>query len=239
MSGLSFDPAWKPPPRSRATIILIHGAIVEGYEMWPLRRRLTRLGYHVRQFYYRSMLRGLDDNVRRLRAFIRKTEGDPLHVIGHSMGGILMRQAFEYEPDSRPGRLIAIGSPFLDCWVAHRYLGLHAFGRYLLGKTVHDHIRHPRDPIWRGQRELGVIAGTYPFGIGRVFRDLPSPSDGIILWRETQLQGITAQVTFPINHFGMLLSRRCCVEMARFLATGTFRDGELPPDRMIPVLNVK
>jgi pimeloyl-ACP methyl ester carboxylesterase len=207
-------PAWQPPPRS--TVLFVHGAVVNGWEMIFLRRRLRRLGYHVPLFHYHSMTVGLRENVARLRDRIRRTPGDILHVVGHSMGGVLARHAFETDPDPRPGRLIAIGSPFLDCWVAHR---LHPL---LLGQTVHDHIRAPRDPVWRGARELGVLAGTYPFGLGRAFRDFPSPNDGIILLAETRLQGLADHAACGFNHFGMLLSRRCTARLARFLATGKF-----------------
>jgi len=177
----------------------------------------------VRQFNYPSMLQGLDENARRLKDFLARTEGDVLHVVGHSMGGVLIRQVFEQEPDPRPGRLVAIGSPFLDCWVGRRALGLHSrLGAWWVGRTVMDHIARPGDPVWRGARDFGVVAGTYPVGIGAVFSSLPRPSDGVVLLDETRLQGVRDHVTFRLNHFGMLFSRRCCAQVARFLATGRF-----------------
>jgi len=66
------------------------------------------------------------------------------------------------------------------------------------------------------------MAGTFPFGIGAIFGDLPRLSDGVVLWEETRLPGITDHVTYHINHFGLLLSKRCTAQMARFLATGAF-----------------
>lgn len=216
------NPEWRAPASVRATIIFVHGAIVNGWEMAPLRHRLRQYGYHVRQFHYHSMTKGMDENVDMLRKFIRETEGDVLHVIGHSMGGVLTQRVFEQAPDPRPGRLIAVGSPFLDCWVARRISGLHVRGHTLLGRTVHDHISHPRETTWRGARDFGVLAGTYPFGIGSIFRNLPRPSDGVVLWEETRLHGVRDHVTFNLNHFGMLLSRRCWSQIARFLACGTF-----------------
>ncbi|MCE0497014.1 MAG: alpha/beta fold hydrolase [Methylacidiphilales bacterium] len=218
-----LNPQWRPAVDSRSTIVFVHGAVVNGSEMALLRRRLRQLGYGVRLFQYQSMLKGLDKNVDRLAAFIGSTEGDTIHVVGHSMGGVLIRHVFERRPDPRPGRLIAIGSPLLDCWVGRRFLRIHPrVGRYLIGRTVFDHIAHPRDPIWRGTRDFGVIAGTYPFGIGAVFKSLPKPSDGVVLLDETRLGGINDHVTYRLNHFGMLFSKRCCAQLARFLALGSF-----------------
>lgn len=223
-----LDRALAPPASARATIVFVHGAIVRGWEMRLIRNRLRRLGYNVRQFRYRSLMKGLDENVCRLKKFLSETEGDVLHVVGHSMGGVLIRQVFEQDPDPRPGRLVAIGSPFLDCWVGRRFLRLHPWiGRLMIGQTVFDHISRPGDPIWHGARELGVIAGTYRFGIGAIFKTLPRPSDGVVLLEETRLQGIRDRVEYRLNHFGMLFSRRCCVQVAHFLAAGEFRP--VPP----------
>jgi len=214
MSKPWLDPAWGPPASARVTVVFVHGAIVRGWEMALLRRRLRQLGYRVRQFRYRSMMKGLDDNARRLSEFLRETEGDVLHVVGHSMGGVLIRQVFEQYPDPRPGRLIAIGSPLLDCWVGRRFYRMHRrIGRLLIGRTVTDHISRLNDPVWRGARDFGV---------------LPRPSDGVVLLNETRLQGIRGHTTIRLNHFGMLFSKRCCAQIARFLATGAF--GEVGGD---------
>ena len=51
---------------------------------------------------------------------------------------------------------------------------------------------------------------------------LPTPSDGVVLLDETKLQGIRDHVTYRINHFGLLLSKRCAAQVASFLATGKF-----------------
>jgi pimeloyl-ACP methyl ester carboxylesterase len=205
-----------------AIIVFVHGAIVNGWEMTPLRRRLKRLGYGVRQFHWPSVRAGLDENVERLGKFIAETDADTVHVVAHSMGGVLTRQLFERGPDPRPGRLVAIGSPLTDCWVGRRYAGLRGPGPWLVGRSVRDYIGKPIDPVWRGTREFGVIAGTYPFGAGSLFRNMPAPSDGVILLEETWLAGITDHATFHLNHFGMLFSRRCTAAVARFLATGKF-----------------
>jgi pimeloyl-ACP methyl ester carboxylesterase len=223
MTAPWLDPAWSPPASKRVTVVFVHGAIVRGWEMALLRRRLRQLGYRVRQFRYRSMMKGLDDNARRLSEFLRETEGDVLHVIGHSMGGVLIRRVFEQYPDPRPGRLIAIGSPLLDCWVGRRFYRMHRrIGRLLIGRTVTDHISRLNDPVWRGARDFGVLAGTYRFGIGAIFKSLPRPSDGVVLLNETQLQGVRDHTTIRLNHFGMLFSKRCAARIACFLATGAF-----------------
>jgi hypothetical protein len=107
--------------------------------------------------------------------------------------------------------------------VGRRFERLHPWiGRLLIGRTVADWIARPSDPVWHGARDFGVVAGTYPFGVGAIFQSHPRPSDGTILLDETRLQGLRDHVTLRLNHFGLLFSRRCAAEIARFLATGTF-----------------
>jgi pimeloyl-ACP methyl ester carboxylesterase len=208
--------------RAGSSVVLVHGAIVNGWEMVFLRRRLRKIGYRVRQFHYHSILCGLDENVERLRDFLQETPGERLHVVGHSMGGILIRHLFERFPDPRPGRVVALASPFLDCWVGRRVSDFYLVGSHLIGRTVRDHLAGPRDSVWRGGREIGVVAGTFPFGIGSLLPGLPRPSDGVVLWEETRLGGITDHLTYRLNHFGMLGSSRCAAQITHFLEHGAF-----------------
>jgi pimeloyl-ACP methyl ester carboxylesterase len=221
MPDTPVDNDLRPAPGT--VIVFVHGAIVKGYEMVLLRQRLKRLGYGVRQFYWKSLTAPLDENLAQFGQFLAATDADTLHVVGHSMGGVLTRLLFERAPDPRPGRLVAIGSPLVDCWVGRRFVALHdRIGPVMVSRAVHDYLGAPIDPVWRGSREFGVLAGTYPFGAGTVFPDLPTPSDGVVLVEETRLQGITDHLTFRLNHFGMLFSRRCAAAIARFLEKGSF-----------------
>lgn len=217
-----FSPA--PLSHGQTSVVLVHGALVNGGEMGLLRRRLRRQGYAVHQFYYHSRMTGFEENMGRLRRFLEETPGEILHVVGHSMGGVLIRHLFERNPDPRPGRLVAVGSPFLDSRVGRRVDGWGFIGRYLVGKTVHDYLALPREPVWHGARELGVLAGTFPLGVGSLLPGLPGPHDGVVRWEETRLAGIADHATCGLNHLGMLFSRRCTAQIVRFLEQGSFAE---------------
>ena len=210
------------PVTTGTVVVLVHGAIVSGHEMFPMRRRLQKMGYGTRQFHWRSIVGALEENLDKLAQFVASTEADTLHVVGHSMGGVLTRLLFERSPDPRPGRLVAIGSPLTDCWTGRKFGALHPTLPWLAGRAVRDYLAKEIDPVWRGKREMGVLAGTYPFGVGQVFRDFPTPSDGVVLLDETRLIGLTDHQSVRLNHFGMLLSKRCVASVARFLEGGHF-----------------
>ena len=213
-------PSSHPPPGT--VIVFVHGAIVNGHEMLPLRRRLRKLGYVTRQFHWKSITGSLDENLDRLAKFVASTEADTLHVVGHSMGGVLTRLLFERAPDPRPGRLVAIGSPLTDCWTGRKFIALHPRLTWLAGIAVRDYLAKEIDPIWRGSRDFGVLAGTYPFGIGALFPDLPAPSDGVVLVERNQPGGHSRPSHDPAQSFRHALlqemrGRHCLVSRDRII----------------------
>ena len=210
------------PKKPKTTVVMVHGALVNGWEMGLLRRRLRLQGYQVRQFYYPSRWRGLEENTERLRQFLAEAPGEVLHVVAHSMGAVLTRRIFESTPDPRPGRIVAIGPPFLGCLTGRRVGALHARAHWLIGKTVRDYVAIESDPVWRGTREIGVIAGTFPLGAGSLLRGLPRPNDGVVLLSETKLKGISGHITYRLSHSGLLASRRCARQIGYFLENGRF-----------------
>ena len=209
-------------PAPGTVVVFVHGAIVNGHEMFLLRRRMKRLGFGTRQFYWKSITAPLEENLERFAKFVAGTEADTLHIVGHSMGGVLARLLFERAPDPRPGRIVAMGSPLTDCWTGRKFGALLPQLPWLAGRAVRDYLVQEISPVWRGSRDFGVLAGTYPFGIGAVFPSLPKPSDGVILLDETKLRGLAGHLTLRLNHFGLLFSRRCAIATARFLETGSF-----------------
>jgi hypothetical protein len=80
-----------------------------------------------------------------------------------------------------------------------------------------------RDAAWRRPEPLGVIAGTLPLGLGRVFGGrLPEENDGVVCVSETMVDGMTARVLVPEGHSVLIVSGRVGRLAERFLASGRF-----------------
>jgi hypothetical protein len=71
-------------------------------------------------------------------------------------------------------------------------------------------------------REVGVIAGSLPVGIGRVFAELPVPNDGTVCVDETELPGAASRIVHDVSHTGMLFSSAVANSAVKFLVTGGF-----------------
>jgi pimeloyl-ACP methyl ester carboxylesterase len=207
---------------NKESVVLVHGLWMTGVESGLIRHRLqSDYEFEPRQFSYRTIRDGLDDNVALLRDFIRETPGDVVHVVGHSLGGVLALYTQMQFPESRPGRIVCLGSPLCGSLAARAVAGL-PFGLDILGRTIRDAVLSGGLPAYRGARPVGVIAGTLGFGLGLVIEDLPEPNDGAVAMVETRLPGITDHIGIRVSHTGLLISRAVAEQTAWFLRHGRF-----------------
>lgn len=201
----------RPPrgaPRSaggRTPVLLVHGLWMPPLAMRPLGGALRRAGFDVHLFGYASWRGGLDDNAARLAERISAIDTPTLHLLGHSLGGVLIAQALSHFGDHHAGRALMLGPPYNDSIAARRLLA-NAAGRWMIGRSVADWLARPHPP-WAQARPLGVIAGTRAFGLAALLAGrLQGPSDGAVTVAETRVAGATAHATLPVSHSGMLLS---------------------------------
>jgi hypothetical protein len=170
-------------------------------------------------------------NARALAEFLDGMAADTLHLVGHSLGGLVLLEMFEsvLSADGRlpggkllpPGRIVLLGSPVKGSAAARHLAGL-PFGRSILGLTANEVLVPPRSPQWSGARDLGVIAGSLPLGLGRLVGPLKRPNDGTVLVEETRLPGATQHLTLRTSHSSLVFSAVVARQTAVFLRSGRF-----------------
>ncbi|TVO75574.1 MAG: alpha/beta hydrolase [Sedimenticola selenatireducens] len=203
-------------------ILLVHGIWMTGIEMSRLRWYLSGHGFDVETFSYHSLRRTPEENAEQLQQFIKRRQYECVHLVAHSLGGIVLLNLFDRYPDQPPGRVVLLGAPVQGSMVARR-LFAHPLTRWLIGKAgVRGLIEGA--PPWRGQRELGVIAGTSGVGMGRLVGGLYGESDGTVMVSETQIPAAVASHSHSVGHMGMLFSARVASDVAGFLKTGHFSE---------------
>ncbi|MEN8130152.1 MAG: alpha/beta hydrolase [Pseudomonadota bacterium] len=205
----------------REAVVLVHGIWMPGWEMVVLRRRLEACDYTCHQFRYHSVGYSPQRNALRLAAFLSTIEADIIHLVAHSLGGIVVLHLFERDPMQRPGRILLLGTPLNGSSLARRLYGI-PLTRPLLGKSVRRGLLGDVPP-WKGGRELGMIAGSRSIGSGALlFGGLERPNDGTVALSETRSSVLDAHLTVPHSHMGMLLSSRVAKAACSFLRTGEF-----------------
>jgi pimeloyl-ACP methyl ester carboxylesterase len=201
-------------------VVLVHGLWTPGVEMLVLGHRLRACGYRTSLFPYHSMLADLETNAARLAAFLEGARGDTLHLLGHSLGGVIAVKTIQSHSVERLGRVVCLGSPLNGSSSARRLSRLPG-GRRLLAKSEGSLTSGALQP-WSKPGDLGLIAGSLPIGLGSLFGSLPKPNDGVVSVDETRFEGATAHLTLRVSHFSMLWSRAVAEQVAHFLATGLF-----------------
>jgi pimeloyl-ACP methyl ester carboxylesterase len=205
-------------------VVYVHGLWLTGVEGSFLRKRLGKdLGAETRAFRYRSVTSSISANALSLARYLGEMRADTLHLVGHSLGGLVILKMFEQGAAENlpPGRMVFLGSP-LNGSRAAQNLARVPFGKALLGRGVHEELLTPRERSWEGQRELGVIAGNLSLGLGRLVGAFGAPSDGTIFVEETRLAGITEHMIMPVSHTGLPLSKTVARRIAAFLRSGKF-----------------
>jgi len=203
----------------REAVILVHGLWMGGWAMQGLRLLLSRRGYAAYVVNYRSMAQGLDEHARRLAARIAGLREPVVHLVGHSLGGLVILRYLRTHGEQRIGRIVLLGTPVHACMAGLHFGNLAAGGR-LLGASRDIWRSLPED--YRPQCELGVIAGSRPWGLGRLVMRLPGTNDGVVRLEETEVAGMRDRIVLPVSHSGMLASARAAREVAAFLDRGAF-----------------
>ncbi len=121
------DPAPDPP----ACVILLHGLGRTSLSMAPMARALEEAGYLTANIGYPSREHPVEvlaaDALPRGIAECRRAGGKTLHIVTHSMGGILTRYYLSRHTLPDLGRVVMLGPPNQGSAVADRLMDQRAY----------------------------------------------------------------------------------------------------------------
>jgi pimeloyl-ACP methyl ester carboxylesterase len=205
---------------SKGTVVFVHGLYMTGLELGLLRLRVSQDGFQTHQFHYHTVLEPVRKNAAQLAEYITQLNATTLHLVGHSLGGLVILRMFEMNPKIPSGRIVLMGSPVRGS-IAARNMADRNWG-WLLGQSAADGLAEEHDPVWDCHRELGVLVGTAGPGFRLTHPELPEPHDGLVAVQETRISGATDQIELDVHHTGMLFSQEVAEQVIGFLNTGHF-----------------
>jgi pimeloyl-ACP methyl ester carboxylesterase len=204
------------------SVVTVHGLWMRGAAMAALHRRLAPRGFHLEHFSYPSVMGSLSACAAALAEFVDGVRGDTVHLVGHSLGGVLICAMLEARLPARIGRVVCLGSPLTGSRTAAR-LARWPGGERLIGRCLADVNACGGFRAWRAGVEVGSIAGRIPLGVGRLLGPFPEPNDGTVAVAETIIAGLADHIVLPVSHVALLWSAQVAAQTQHFFEHGRFR----------------
>lgn len=222
----------KLPPMAGTAVIILHGLGRSDKSVNQLRRHFKRAGYLAIAMNYPSLRANLEQNGEYLHQVMDSLDGiETVHLVGFSMGGIVIRQCLaEYEAPQL-GRVVFIGSPHQGAELATRFKDWWAF-QTIAGPSGQQLATAPygvASALPAPECEFGIIAGCR--GIEDGYNPLiPGDDDGMVSLETTRLPGATDFMTVHTMHTHLVHTPTVIEAAMRFLEEGRFRqEGDPEP----------
>lgn len=204
-------------------VVLVHGLWLAGFSLRPLSHHLERAGYTTRALSYHSVSGDPGHNAELVARAAREIGTDTVHLVGHSLGGLLILAALHRQSRLPPGRVVMLGTPLSGSAVA-RAVSRYPGGEWLLGDS--QRILEQGFRASMPDRDVGMIAGRLGFGLGSLFTHLEAPHDGTVSVSETRYPGLADHLVLRVSHMSMLLSSTVHRQVGHFLEEGAFAHGD-------------
>jgi len=218
----------------KGLVIVLHGIACTAWFMRAVTKTLENSGYTVLAIDYPSTKLSMADCVAQVilpqvqAAIERSNTPQPVHFVGYSIGGLLIRQLLAaYRPPTL-GRVVMLGTPHQGSEVAdflvkypiarelyHKFFGI--AGAELTTTVVKQNFQQPID------YPLGIIAGNRFWDPLSGYWLLPRPNDGKVSVASTKLPEMADHIVLPTSHTGMVYNQKALHQMVYFLEEGCFK----------------
>jgi pimeloyl-ACP methyl ester carboxylesterase len=222
-------------PMSGPGVILLHGIIRSSKSIYRLGDELKAGGFTPFCFDYPSTQITIEEAAESLHNVIEQLDGiEELHLVGHSMGGLVIRAYFAKHRDPRIRRVVMLGTPNQGAELAD-LLKQNLLYRTVFGPAGRQLVTEPEGTIPTlpvPPVEFAVIAGARGNDSG--WNPLvPGDDDGTVAVARTKLGGAVDFGTAPVLHHALLSSPTVARQVRRFLLEGQLR--ETGPKQPIPI----
>jgi pimeloyl-ACP methyl ester carboxylesterase len=202
-------------PGERAT--LVHGYLANTFMLAMLGRRLRDHGFKTSTWGYWNIRCSLLVHAERFARELQVLDADPridrLHLVTHSMGGIIARAALARFRPRKLGRFVMLAPPNRGSFVATAAAS--TVGRVL-------------KPVAELSTSETSLVNSLPMPDGVEIGVIAAEFDALVASDSTRPDAPHEHVTLPTWHTGLLFRRETADLVACFLASGRFPAESVP-----------
>jgi len=208
---------------TKPDVLLLHGVLMNSMEMLYLKHQLEKQDFRVHSLSYESVKYSVEENTQLLYQKIIQLDCNELHIVAHSLGGIMTMHLLEKYPELPIRRIVMLGTPINGSYAAKIICRWKLVGQLLSNSMANglagNHVYNASN-----RHEIGMIAGSIksPIGFGLLLGKLPEANDGTVLLSETKHPAITQHLVVNKSHTGLIFSRMVGKLVANFLRNGYF-----------------
>ena len=194
-------------------VSLVHGFLANTLMLSVLGQRLNHRGYLARPWGYRDMRCSIMVHAEAFATELARLEADravgTIHLVTHSMGGIVARAALKLHRPSKLGRFVMLAPPNRGSFVATAAAGL-------LGGVFR--------PVAELTTDVDSLVNSLGMPDGVEVGVIAAERDALVAADSTRPDAPHSYATLPCLHSSLLFRRDAAELVAGFLAHGAFPD---------------
>lgn len=208
---------------NKETVVVIHGLARSNIAMWKLSSRLEDAGYNVQRVGYHSFNTTTDEVIADITTQINDCcakQNGPLHFVGHSLGGLLIRAYLQDNKVEQLGRVVMIGTPNNGTDIADRFKDNCLIDLIPIAAALGTDDTSLPNRLAPPYYPVGIIAGIFK----SEYNDdlLPGRDDGLVPVKSTKLEGMTDFIEVESGHSMLRYNSEVANQTIQFLKEGKF-----------------
>jgi len=197
--------------RNGDTVVMVHGLAARPIVLFPLARTLKSSFGQIINWGYPSLWSRIETHGKRFAELLQQMDeaGDNgrIHLVGHSMGGIIARLALADYLPRRLGRFVMIAPP-------------NRGSRY--ARHLAPHLGRLSPPIAQLTDEHGSFVCSLPPPSGPEIGIIAAKSDFMVSLQNTRLGCEADHIVLPGLHSSVLWRRETAEQVRHFIEHGCF-----------------